>query len=116
MVYSETNMKNTVVCLSNVIALMQHQQVGLQQQQASTEIKQDAISCILTNVMSLLKDLTNKAQNSSQNSCTDGIQNGGQRLTDVARVEQNVSLQDRAGDDQSTTRGEQDMWVAAQQR
>ena len=109
MMYSETNMKSTVVGLSNVIAIMQQQQVGLQQQQACMELKQDSISSTLTHVTSLLQDLTNKAQNSSQNSCTDGIQNGGQRLTDVPRVEQNVSLQDRAGVDQSTTRGAQDM-------
>ena len=113
MVYSETNMKNTVVGLSNVIALMQHQQVGLQQQQASMEMKQDAISCTLTNVMSLQQDLTNKAQNSSKNSNTDGVQNGGQRLTDVPRLEQNVSLQDRAEGDQSTSRGTQDMTVGS---
>ena len=109
MMYSETNMKSTVVGLSNLIAIMQQQQVGLQQQHACMELKQDSISSTLINVTSLLQDLTNKAQNSSQNSCTDGIQNGGQRLTDVPRVEQNVLLQDRAGGDQSTTRGTQHM-------
>ena len=113
MMHSETNMKNTVVGLSNVIAIMQQQQVGLQQQQACMELKQDSISNSLINVTSLLQDLANKAQNSSQNSCTDGVQNGGQRLTDVPRVEQNVSLQDRAGGDQSTTRGAQDMTLGS---
>ena len=97
MMCSETNMKSTVVGLSNLIAIMQQQQVGLQQQQACMELKQDSISSTLINFTSLLQDLTNKAQNSSQNSCTDGIQNGSQRLTDVPRGEQNVSLQDRAG-------------------
>ena len=102
MIYSETNMKNTVAGLSNAIAIMQ-------QQQATMEIKQGTISSTLTNVMTLLQDLANKSQNSSQNSCTDGIQNGSQKLTDVPRVEQNVSLQDRARGDQSTTRIAQDM-------
>ena len=113
MMCSETNMKSTVVGLSNLIAIMQQQQVGLQQQQACMELKQDSISSTLINVTSLLQDLTNKAQNSSQNSCTDGMQNGGQRLTDVPRGEQNVSLQDRAGGDQSTTRGTQHMTLGS---
>ena len=72
MVYSETNMKNTVAGLCNAIAIMQ-------QQQATMEIKQGTISSTLTKVMTLLQDLSNKAQNSSQSNCTDSIQNGGQR-------------------------------------
>ena len=47
MIYSETNMKNTVAGLSNAIAIMQ-------QQQATMEIKQGTISSTLTNVMTLL--------------------------------------------------------------
>ena len=116
MIYSETNMKNTVAGLSNVIALMQQQQVGLQQQQvglqqqqASMEMKQDSISSTLTNVLSLLQDLSNKAQNSSQNNCTDSIQNGSQRSADLHRTEQNPLVEGRAGGDHMTGRIAQDM-------
>ena len=102
MVYSETNMKNTVAGLSNAIAIMQ-------QQQATMEIKQGTISSTLTKVMTLLQDLSNKAQNSSQNNCTDSIQNGGQRSADLPRTEQNPLVEGRAGGDHMTGRIAQDM-------
>ena len=68
--YSEVNMRNTVTGLSNALFMMQQQQAGMQQQQASMEIKQDSISGTLTNVLSLLQELTKHSQNSSQNNCT----------------------------------------------
>ena len=102
MVYSETNMKNTVAGLSNAIAIMQ-------QQQATMEIKQGTISSTLTKVMTLLQDLSNKAQHSSQNNCTDSIQNGDQRSADLPRTEQNPLVEGRAGGDHMTGRIAQDM-------
>ena len=104
MMCSETNMKNRVAGLSNVIALMQQQQIGAQQQQASMKIKQDLISSTLTNVMSLLQDLTNKAHNSSQNICTDSKQYGGQVSADLLRTEQNPFADSRAAGDHMTGR------------
>lgn len=72
---SEVNMRNTVTGLSNALFMMQQQQAGMQQQQASMEIKQDSISGTLTNVLSLLQELTKKSQNSSQNNCTNSADN-----------------------------------------
>ena len=102
MIYSETNMKNTVAGLSNAIAIMQ-------QQQATMEIKQGTISSTLTNVMTLLQDLANKSQNSSQNNCTDSMQNGSQRWADLPRTEQSPHVARRAGGDQVTGSVVQDM-------
>ena len=102
MIYSETNMKNTVAGLSNAIAIMQ-------QQQATMEIKQDTISSTLTNVVTLLQDLANKSQNSSQNNCTDSMQNGSQRWADLPRTEQSPHVASRAGGDQVTGSVVQDM-------
>lgn len=72
-IYSEANIRNTISGLSNALASMQQQQVGLQQQQASMEIKQDTMSGTLTNVMSLLQELTKKSQNTSQNNSAGNI-------------------------------------------
>ncbi|MCG7867519.1 MAG: hypothetical protein JAY74_14290 [Candidatus Thiodiazotropha taylori] len=73
--YSEANMRNTVTGLSNALLMMQQQQAGMQQQQVSMEIKQDSISGTLTNVLSLLQELTKKSQNSSQNNCANSADN-----------------------------------------
>ena len=102
MIYSETNMKNTVAGLSNAIAIMQ-------QQQATMEIQQGTISSTLTNVMTLLQDLANKSQNPSQNNCTDSMQNGSQRWADLPRTEQSPHVASRAGGDQVTGSVVQDM-------
>ena len=96
-VYSEMNMKSTVVGLSNVIAVMQ-------QQQACMESKQDSITSTLTNVMSLLQTLTNNAQNVSQNNYTGAMQNDGPTSAYNASAGQSVQLQDGAGGDQGISR------------
>ena len=102
MIYSETNMKNTVAGLISAISIMQ-------QQQATMEIKQDTISSMLTNVMSLHQDFANKSQNSSQNNCTNSIQNGSKRWADLHRTEQSPHVASRAGGDQVTGSVVQDM-------
>ena len=96
-VYSEMNMKSTVVGLSNVIAVMQ-------QQHACMESKQDSITSTLTNVMSLLQTLTNNAQNVSQNNYTGAVQNDGPTSAYNASAGQNVQLHDGAGGDQEMGR------------
>ncbi|MCG7879269.1 MAG: retrotransposon gag domain-containing protein, partial [Candidatus Thiodiazotropha endolucinida] len=75
--YAEANIKNTITGLSNALASMQQQQIGLQQQQVSMEEKQDSISGTLTNVMSLLQELTRKSKNVSQNNCISSNESGG---------------------------------------
>ena len=57
----------------------------------------------------MLQDLSNKAQNSSQNNCTDSIQNGGQRSADLHRTEQNPLVEGRAGGDHMIGRIAHDM-------
>ena len=69
-------MRNTITGLSNALVSIQQQQVGLQQQQVNMEVKQDSISGTLTNVLSILQELTKQSQNSSQNNSVSSIGNG----------------------------------------
>ena len=75
--YAETNIRNTMAGLActEALARMKEQQVGLQQQQISMEVKQDSISGTLMNVMSLLQELTKRSLNLSHNNCVSSIEN-----------------------------------------
>ena len=105
-IYSEANMRNTITGLSNALVSMQQQQVGLQQQQVNMEVKQDSISGTLTNVLSILQELTKKSQNSSQNNSVSSIGNGGCGPSSQYHATNLQSTLNGAGSDQVTDRAQ----------
>ena len=80
-IYSEATVKSTISGLNQAITCLQQQQTGMQQQQfniqhqqASMQQKQDNITGALTNVLSMLQQLTEKSNNASQNNCATNVQ------------------------------------------
>lgn len=105
--YSEANIRNTVSGLSHALTHMQQQQLGMQQQQASMQLKQDTISGALSNVLSILQELSKNTQNSSQNnsSGTEHTERSETTSEPNQSNEQGVSsLMNRAGGDQVNSR------------
>ena len=108
-IYSEATVNSTISGLNQAIACLQQQQTGMQQQQvniqhqqASMQQKQDNITGALTNVLSMLQQLTEKSNNASQNNCATNVQTdkaASASETNTCNQQTTVLASNRAGGD-----------------